>query len=197
MNAPEVNAFALPGGFIVINSGLIMEADNASEVLGVLAHEMAHVTEQHGIRNIISAAGIFLLFDALLGDVSGVLAVLADAAPLLINQSYSRQFESDADKLGFHFLVAADIDPSGLVTFFEKLKQQEQQQLAAIEDEETRDRIQDSLGFISSHPATEQRIENLRALLENQSGPYQNHDALFEQLKQQVQTFVANHEDGL
>ena len=114
----EVNAFALPGGYIVINSGLILAADDADEVLGVLSHEMAHVTEQHGLRMIIGASGAFVLVQALFADVSGLLAIVVNAAPLLISQSYSRGFESEADEKGFELLDGAGIDPRGMVSFF-------------------------------------------------------------------------------
>ncbi|MDX1695478.1 MAG: M48 family metallopeptidase, partial [Ketobacteraceae bacterium] len=191
-NDPAVNAFALPGGFIVINAGLIQEADNASEVQGVLAHEIAHVTEQHGIRNIINTAGICLLVDALLGDVSGVLAMLANAAPLLINQSYSRKFETEADERGLALLERANIDPVGLVTFFEKMLKREQERMEAIEDEDTRTLVEDAMGFISTHPATEDRIAHISELAQSAAGPFTSYQAEFRQLQQQVNEFMSD-----
>lgn len=196
-NDAAVNAFALPGGFIVINAGLIQEADNASEVLGVLAHEIAHVTEQHGVRNIINTAGVFLLVDALLGDVSGLLAMLANAAPLLINQSYSRKFESEADERGLALLNRANIDPTGFVTFFEKMLEREKERLESIEDEDTRTLVEDAMGFLSTHPATEDRIQQISELSQGIEGPFTSYQSEFLQLKEQVNSFMSRHKEAL
>ncbi len=196
-NDAAVNAFALPGGFIVINAGLIQEADNASEVLGVLAHEIAHVTEQHGVRNIINTAGVFLLVDALLGDVSGLLAMLANAAPLLINQSYSRKFESEADERGLALLNRANIDPTGFVTFFEKMLEREKERLESIEDEDTRTLVEDAMGFLSTHPATEDRIQQISELSQDIEGPFTSYQSEFLQLKEQVNSFMSRHKEAL
>lgn len=197
INSPEVNAFALPGGFIVINAGLIQAADNADEVLGVLAHEIAHVTEQHGVRNVINAAGIFLTVDALFGDVSGVLAMLTNAAPLLINQSYSRRFESEADEHGLRLLNKANINPQGLISFFAKMLEKEQAQLADIDDEETRTMVEDAMGFLSTHPATEDRIADLRQSIEVSEGSYEDYNPAFLRLKRQVDQLMTGNEDNL
>ena len=118
VNNAELNAFALPGGYIVIHSGLILTAESAEELLGVIAHEIAHVTEQHGVRNVIASAGTFAIVAALFGDISGISGAIATAAPLLINQSYSRDFEREADDVGYKLLVDANIDPRGLTRFF-------------------------------------------------------------------------------
>jgi len=131
VNDPAINAFALPGGIIVINTGLILAANSADEVLGVLAHEIIHVTEQHGIRNIMSTAGTYLIVQAMIGDASGVLATLASAAPLLIGQQYSRNFESEADEFGFELLHKANINPQGLADFFVILEADKQQKKLA------------------------------------------------------------------
>lgn len=189
-----MNAFALPGGYIVINSGLIMAADDANEILGVLAHEISHVSEQHGVRNVIGTAGTFALVQALVGDVSGLFAIIANAAPMLINQSYSRGFETEADEKGLLLLDKANINPQGMVTFFEKIKAQEQAQLAKIEDEDARDLVESSAGFLSSHPATDVRIKGLQKRIGTASGDYRNLDHEFRQLKTLVEAFVTNQQ---
>src|SRR5690606_38514769 len=163
-----------PGGYIVLNAGLILEADSASELLGVLAHEITHVREQHGVRGLIQAAGNFAVIQALFGDVSGVLATVAGAAPLLLNQSYSRGFETQADVQGLELLEKAGIDPHGLVTFFEKLIEQEKKRLAEIEDADTRDLVSGAMDFLSSHPATEKRIEALKERIKDSPQGYRN-----------------------
>lgn len=191
----QVNAFALPGGYIVINSGLILKADSADEVLGVVAHEIAHVTEQHSVRNIMGTAGVYLTINAMLGDMTGLLAVMADAAPFLINQSYSRGFESDADAEGLALLHRAAINPEGLVTFFEKLRALEQEKMEAMAGEENSDAMETTLSFLSTHPATEDRIENLRQRID--ALPHQRERDLqteFEALQERVKLFVAEED---
>ncbi|MFW6236744.1 MAG: M48 family metalloprotease, partial [Desulfovibrionales bacterium] len=79
---PEINAFALPGGIIVLNSGLILSATGPDQVAGVLAHEAAHVTLRHGLRQIIGTVGLFALVQALFGDATGLMAVLIDNSAL-------------------------------------------------------------------------------------------------------------------
>ncbi|HVK98314.1 MAG TPA: M48 family metallopeptidase, partial [Dongiaceae bacterium] len=187
----EVNAFALPGGQVVINSGLILKADNASELLGVVAHEMMHVTEQHGMRNIMGTAGIYLTVNAVLGDMSGLLAVVADAAPFLINQTYSRGFESAADRHGVALLHEAQIDPAGLTRFFEKLKQEEEKRLKELAGEDNSELAQAGLSLLSTHPATDDRIQQLQELIAEQ--PHQRHrdlDEAFLHLQDAVKQYV-------
>ena len=186
----SLNAFALPGGYVVIHSGLILRADTAEELLGVVAHEISHVTEQHGIRNIISTAGVYLIVSALIGDVNGILATIASASPLLINQSYSRKFEAAADEKGYGLLMASNINPRGLSDFFEKIMEEEKEMLEMIENDTTRSLIKGTLGFLSSHPATQERIDNLRAMWENSHGSYRDLGESFKELKTAVEKFI-------
>lgn len=191
-----VNAFALPGGYIVINSGLILKAESAEELLGVVAHEISHVTEQHSIRSIIGTAGIYITINAVLGDMTGILAMLADAAPFLINQSYSRSFETEADEKGLELLYAAQINPEGLVTFFEKLMEQEQEQLEEMAGDYDSDTVKSTMQFLSTHPATEDRIETLQKQIAKQ--PHQRKRDLnqeFLRLQERVKQFVAQEEE--
>lgn len=192
----SLNAFALPGGEVVIHSSLILNAESAEELLGVLAHEITHVEAQHGVRNVIGGAGIYVIVGAVFGDVSGVLAIAAGAAPLLLNQRYSRGFETESDVKGFTLLQQANIDPRGLASFFGKLMEKEKSMLDNIEDNDTRSVLEDALGFLSTHPASEERIQKLQTL----AGEVQdNHDytdlsAEFTTLQQYVKEFVTTNE---
>ena len=191
----QVNAFALPGGYIVINSGLILKADSADEMLGVVAHEIAHVTEQHSVRNIMGTAGVYLTINAMLGDMTGLLAVVADAAPFLINQSYSRGFESEADEEGLALLHRAGINPEGLLTFFEKLRALEQEKMQDMAGEDNSEAMATTLKFLSTHPATDDRIDNLQARID--ALPHQRQRDLqteFEALQERVKLFVAEED---
>ncbi len=187
----ELNAFALPGGYIVLNAGLILAADSAEEVLGVMAHEISHVTEQHSIRNIIGATGTYALVQAMFGDVSGILATVVSAAPLLINQSYSRGFESEADEKGLELLQRANINPHGLISFFEKIIEEEKERMAQIEDEDTRELMEQTLSFLSSHPATEDRIANMEERISEDNGGYLDLQPEFLRLQEIVRKIVA------
>jgi len=194
-NDPMLNAFALPGGYIVLNSGLILAAESAEELLGVLAHEIAHVTQQHGIRNVLGSIGIYLTVQALLGDVSGLLAVVADAAPLLLNQKYSRYFESEADQLGVELLFKANIDPRGMVDFFERILIEQKKQLEKLEESGKIGKIVVStLGYLNSHPATEDRIADINKKIALKTVNYENLTQEFQQLQNLVQNFVLESE---
>ena len=192
VNDASPNAFALPGGFVVIHTGLIVNANNAEEVLGVLAHEITHVEEQHGVQNVIGSAGLYVGATAVFGDASGLLAVMANAAPLLLSQSYSRRFEEEADTKGFALLQSAGINPRGLATFFERLMAEEKKQLAKIENEQARDAMKVGAKFLSTHPATEKRIAYLRELeKQDQKKNYRDFTQNFNDLKQAVKAYVA------
>jgi len=189
-NDPSLNAFALPGGYVVIHSELILKADNAEELLGVLAHEMMHVEQQHGVRNVIGAAGVYTIVSAFLGDMSGILATAAGAAPLLLNQSYSRGFEKESDVLGFRLLVKAGINPEGLASFFRKVMQQEQEILEKIEDERAREAVKTASRFLSTHPTSNKRIKYLEELAESVSVEGIDLEAEFTALQESVKQFV-------
>jgi predicted Zn-dependent protease len=128
--------------------------------------------------------------------MTGLLAVMADAAPFLINQSYSRDFETEADEKGLALLHKAAINPQGLVTFFDKLRQQEQEQLEELAGEENSGAVKTTLQFLSTHPATEDRIEHLRARID--ALPHQRNldlDHAFTQLQERVKRFVAQEDE--
>jgi len=149
---PAVNAFALPGGRLVVNAGLILKASSPEEIAGVMAHEIAHVTRQHSMRQLLSSLGMFALIQAFFGDVSGLAAVLVDGGSTLLTMRFSRDFEREADETGLGYLSAAGIDPRGMARFFRLLLKEEQQASGALPA---------SLALLSTHPATEERIASL------------------------------------
>lgn len=190
----SLNAFALPGGQVVIHSELILRADSAEELLGVIAHEIQHVEQQHGLRNVIGTSGIYMIASAVFGDTSGVLALLSGAAPLLINQSYSRGFETEADLEGFTLLQKANINPLGLARFFEKMIEEEKKQMDKLMNQENQELAKQALKFLSTHPASEDRIKRLRQLAEKNTSQknYRDLQPAFAQLKTAVAGFVTN-----
>jgi len=130
IDSDEVNAFALPGGFLYVNSGLILAAEGEAELAGVLAHEIAHVAAHHATRQ-MTRAQIFDLVSMPLIFVGGGLGVAAReaariAAPLSMTK-FSRGFEAEADYLGVEYLYKAGYDPLAFISFFERIKAQEKQ----------------------------------------------------------------------
>ncbi|HKI68915.1 MAG TPA: M48 family metallopeptidase [Verrucomicrobiae bacterium] len=146
------NAFALPGGHVVVNSGLLKMADTPEQLLGVIAHEMVHVTQKHGFRKLISAAGPILTLQILFGSHSTMLNILTRRSGALIYGSFSQKFEKEADDLGWDYLVKANIDPRGMIEMFQKLKKFE-----------TKSKITDEHSAFSDHPALDKRIAWLEA----------------------------------
>lgn len=194
VNDPAINAFALPGGYMVINSGLILRARHASELQGVLGHEIAHVTGQHGVRAVIRSTGLFVVAQALLGDASGVVAVLANAGPLLINQAYSRDFEREADAEGLALLKRARIDPRGMIAFFRTMLEEEKKQMAKIPDDNARKVMEASRAFLGTHPETPERIANLEKTLANEPrAGWRDDEAAFRALQAEVRRFVSDN----
>lgn len=193
VNDGTLNAFALPGGFVTIHSGLILKAESADELLGVLAHEISHVEERHGVRSIVNNAGIYILASAIFGDVSGLLATVSSAAPMLLSQQYSRRFETDADEKAAKLMARAHIDPEGLPRFFEKMIAEEKATLDKIESEEARTAYKTAMVFLSTHPASDERMKHLRELTKTHDDHYIQLNNEFKALQKAVKEFVANN----
>jgi Zn-dependent protease with chaperone function len=146
-----VNALAAPGGALVLFRGLLERTASADELAGVLAHEIQHVLHRHGTRMLLQRASTALLLAAVAGDVSGVMAFGLEAARTLGDLQFSRQNEEEADHDGLRMLVAAGIDPRGMLEFFRKV--------ATLESTTgTLPR------YLSSHPPSADRLERLKAL---------------------------------
>ena len=150
LDSEDVNAMALPGGFFYVNSGLILKADNESELAGVMSHEIAHIAARHGTRqatrgNIAQFATIPLIF---MGGWTGY--GIRQAANILIPMGFlqfSRGFESEADMLGLQYMYKAGYDPTSFVDFFEKIQSLEKKKPGTMAK------------VFSSHPPTDSRIK--------------------------------------
>ncbi len=149
----EPNAYALPGGHIIVYTGMLELVDRPEELLGVIAHEVAHVTQKHGFRKMLSAAGPFLIFGVFLRGGNGMLGVLSENSGLLIQQSFSQEYETEADNVGWQYLVDANLDPRGMSDLFLKLKGYEMSQKL---DHTTP-------AAFDSHPALDKRLKRLDA----------------------------------
>jgi predicted Zn-dependent protease len=153
IDSDEVNAFALPGGFFYVNSGLILRAQEEAELAGVMAHEISHVTARHATKNetkgqIMQLASIPLI---LLGPGGwagyGIYQGLNIAMPMTY-LVFSRAAEKEADYLGVQYMYKAGYDPNAYVTFFERIQADEKRRPGTIPK------------VFSTHPPTPDRIEN-------------------------------------
>ncbi|MCW5981548.1 MAG: M48 family metalloprotease [Bryobacteraceae bacterium] len=152
LESPEINAFALPGGFCFVNTGLILEAETEAEMAGVLAHEIAHVAARHGTRQatrgqLASLATLPLIIATGGWTGYGISQAANMAIPIAFLQ-FSRGFEREADFLGLQYLYAAGYDPTAFVDFFEKLASMQKTKPGAL------------AGVFSSHPMTDDRIQD-------------------------------------
>jgi predicted Zn-dependent protease len=149
IDSDEVNAFALPGGFLYVNSGLILVAQDEAELAGVMAHEIAHVAARHATRQrtrsqMFNLASIPLIFVG--GGIGlAVQQIVGLAIPLSMTK-FSRSFEAEADYLGVEYLYEAGYDPQAFISFFERVQAQEKQKPGLIAK------------AFSSHPQTTDRI---------------------------------------
>ena len=151
IDAEDVNAFALPGGFFYVNSGLILRADNEAELAGVMAHEIAHVAARHSTRQatrgqIANLATLPLIF---MGGWGGY--GIRQAASVLLPMTFlkfSRGFEREADLLGLQYMYKTGYDPTAFVDFFEKLQTLEKKKPGTMSK------------VFSSHPLTDDRIKD-------------------------------------
>lgn len=178
----QVNAFALPGGFVFVNTGLLLKADNEAQVAGVLAHELAHVAARHGTRQasrgqIANWASLPLIF---MGGWGGYAARQAAglAVPLTFLK-YSRDFEREADRLGVQYLYKAGYDPAAMIDFFEKLEAMEKERpgtmaelfrshpVAAERVTRTQQNIQELPGTATQYLVTTSEFGEVKGRLEN------------------------------
>jgi predicted Zn-dependent protease len=155
IDSDEINAFALPGGFFYVNSGLILAADEEAELAGVMAHEIAHVAARHAMQQMTRAqyaqmATIPLIFVGSWGIYEAASIAMNLALPLTF-MKFSRNFESEADYLGVQYMYKTGYDPQAFVTFFEKVEAKNQKQPGTL------------ARAFSSHPPNAERISKTQA----------------------------------
>ncbi len=157
VNIEEINAFAIPGGFVYINRGLIERTDNLAELAGVVAHEIGHVEARHSAEMMERAqtaeAGLILGSILLGAPPGGVAGAAVDLGAQAYFSHHSREAENEADAIAVRMLPVVGIDPNGLVTFFKELIAERERAPSQLEQ------------WFSTHPLTEERIANVRALI--------------------------------
>jgi len=152
IDSEEVNAFALPGGFFFVNSGLILKAESEAELAGVMAHEIAHVAARHGTRQatrgeIANLATIPLIFMGGSWTTYGIYQAASVLVPIGFLK-FSRGMESEADMLGLEYMYKAGYDPTAFVDFFEKIETLEKRKPGTMAK------------VFSTHPMTDDRIKS-------------------------------------
>lgn len=150
INDPKtVNAFATPGGYLYVYTGLLLAADNEAEVAGVLAHEAGHVVGRHSARAMVNAYGIQAITQLALGQNPGtaaqIAAQLVGGGAML---AHSRSEETEADEYGAKYTAALNYDPHGLITFFQKLQKMQGDTPGVLK-------------WLSTHPTNAERVSHL------------------------------------
>jgi predicted Zn-dependent protease len=163
VNSDVVNAFSIPGGYVYVNRGLIERASNASELAGVLSHEIGHVVERHSINQMAKAQNA----NNLLGVVYGVLLqrnpgtleqIGVQGLGTAVFAGFSRNDEREADRDGVIFTMRAGYNPLGLATMFQKLVDEQKTNPSRVSQ------------FFATHPMAQERITNVRAQIAQTPG---------------------------
>jgi beta-barrel assembly-enhancing protease len=157
VNIETVNAFAVPGGFVYMNRGLIERTENLSELAGVLGHEIGHVEARHSMEMLerMQAAQAGVAIGSILLGIppEGVAGAVVDIGATAYFARHSREAENEADAIAVNLLPGAGIDPNGIVTFFQKLLEEQQRAPSRVEQ------------WFATHPLTEDRIANTREMI--------------------------------
>src|SRR5215469_2882169 len=158
IDSEEINAFALPGGFFFVNTGILLNADNEAEMAGVMAHEIGHVAARHGTRQAtrgeLAQIGTIVPLLAVGGWAGyGIYQGMSVIVPMGFLK-FNRNFESEADMLGIEYMYKAGYDPGAFVDFFEKVESQEKRKPGTMSK------------LFSSHPPTEDRIKHSQEIIQ-------------------------------
>jgi Zn-dependent protease with chaperone function len=144
-----VNAFALPGGYVVVFTGLMKKAESGEEVAGVMSHELNHVLQRHGLERILKSLGLLTVVAVVLGDRQGLVGMMKQLGVELLTLKFGREQETEADLTGLQLLQRAKIDPSGMIRFFERLSEKDEGRME----------------WLSTHPMSTARADRLKAEL--------------------------------
>ena len=157
IDATEINAFALPGGFLYVHSGLLLAADEEAELAGVIAHEVAHIAARHAMRQMTRATFANIATIPLIFVGGGIGYAARSAAGLGLPMTFlkfSRGFEEEADYLGLQYMFKAGYDPQSFINFFEKVQAKEKQKPGTLSK------------VFASHPPIEDRIARTQKQIE-------------------------------
>jgi predicted Zn-dependent protease len=182
----EVNAFAIPGGWLYVNLGLIAFTESESELAGVIGHEIAHVAKKHGARQMTAFYGLSFALDMTrymknkVRDLSSWFINVGGQFTLL---KYSRDMESEADKAGIKMIHKTGIDPNGMANFFKKLKEMQ------AKDPGWADKL------LSTHPATSSRISRMEdEVLKMKSVTIRTNTPRYDRVRSHVRKYLKTDE---
>jgi predicted Zn-dependent protease len=162
IDASEINAFSLPGGFLYVHSGLLLAADEEAELAGVMAHEIAHVAARHATRQMTRATFANLASIPLIFVGGGVGYAVRSAAGIGLPMTFlkfSRGFEEEADYLGLQYMYKTGYDPQSFMSFFEKIQAKEKQKPGTLSK------------MFASHPPMASRIANTQKQIDTKLPP--------------------------
>ncbi|MDP6926583.1 MAG: M48 family metallopeptidase, partial [Rhodospirillales bacterium] len=160
LNSDQINAFALPGGYVYVTRGLMALAGNEAELAGVMAHEIGHVVGRHSANQLATQYGLALLSNLALGENPNEIAHLSSQLIGAGTQArFSRDDEREADKYGVKYMIGAAYAPHGLLSFFQKMNQLEKGRQSKVSN------------LLSSHPPTEERIQRIEKMIRNMGRP--------------------------
>ena len=187
VDSRAVNAFAVPGGHIYVNRGLIERAESLDELAGVLGHEVAHVTLRHSVEQMEKAqktnVGVAIVCTLTSVCESGLAQVAIGAGSQAWFAKHSRGDEMEADAEGVRYVANAGIDPGGVPRFFERLLEERDRQPAMVE------------GWFGTHPLEEDRIANARRLIEelglDARDDYRRDTPAYQAFRQRLQSLPA------
>lgn len=164
VRSPIVNAFALPGGGIVVYDGILKDMTSADQLAALLSHEYSHVQLKHATRNMFRSMAGYIFISIIFSDVNGVASVLVENANNLRNLSYSRELESEADNHGLLILKSNHISATGMKELFELLKKESK----GMEVNE----------LVSTHPDLDNRIQNAADFMKANPYSFKNNDSM-------------------
>lgn len=154
LNDTIVNAFALPGGHIIIYAGILNKIKTSESLAGLIAHEYIHIKNRHGIRMMVKNSSFYMITSMLIGDITALSTLVLNNVQLLQNLSYSREFENEADTQAYQFLKSNELDPKGMIQLLEALNDYSDANYMIP-------------AFLQTHPQTTDRINSIKAMLHN------------------------------
>ncbi|HEY9886197.1 MAG TPA: M48 family metallopeptidase [Vampirovibrionales bacterium] len=173
-----VNAFALPGGYIIIHKPLLEMLNEPEELVALLAHEYSHVELRHSIRHIFRALSRYVFISIIIGDMSGVTAVIVENANLVKTLHFSRTLEKEADLHGLEIMQKTQINPQGMVNLLRILENYQAQELqdknsqGKTQEKNELKNVTNMLEMVSSHPLIEKRIQYVQEIINKDREAY-------------------------
>jgi len=155
------NAFAMPGGYIIIYSGIMKGMEGYPDLIGLLGHEVSHINKKHTLRSLFRSLSSYIFISILLNDVNGITTAVLENINSLKTLSFSRKLEQEADMEGLQIMLNNKVDPYGMVRLFENLMKEGD--------------IPDKIEFMSTHPVTKKRISYLKEKISEAKYEAQDH----------------------